>query len=68
MVQFNYDDFIKMTSKQSTPSNNTVGKRVSYFGLSDSGDSAIVRFDVSGAEDIKVSAVHSDGPGRPGRL
>lgn len=58
MIQFSYDDFVKATAKQSSD-RSTVGKRVGFFGLKNNGESAVVRFDLGGPEDIKIFPVHS---------
>lgn len=60
MPRYSYDDFI--AAEETAAANPRVGgtstSGVSYFGLKNDGDEAVVRFDYSTKEDIEVMSVH----------
>ena len=55
MARMSFEDY---SSSINTSKGSSNGPRVSYFGLKDDGDSAIVRFNIHGLEDIAVDSVH----------
>lgn len=57
MAQFNYEDYEQLEAKRQ--SENTDGKsKVSYFGLKNDGDEAIVRFAYTSPKEFELMSVH----------
>lgn len=61
MAQMSYEEFSRMTSKSESTGNqvNSTRNNPHYFFLLDDGNTAIVRFNISDIEDIKVISRHT---------
>lgn len=60
MAQIDFEQFKKMESSnnQSNSSNDRRSPLVSYLSLANDGDTAIVRFNISGQQDLKIYSKH----------
>lgn len=60
MAQMKYEDYVKLTSKESAPKGESKPRaRVGYFALKEDGESSIVRFNVATLDDIKIVSKHT---------
>ena len=57
MAELTYEEFLKMTEKKNKNTPNS-SSGITYFGLKEDGETAIVRFNISKMEDIKLISCH----------
>jgi hypothetical protein len=59
MAQMKYEDFVKFNEKQSQGASKQRKPHVGYFALTDDGDTAVVRFNISTLDDIRIVSKHT---------